>query len=154
MPEARPERPSRGMIGVEVVGVGHAEAGAIIVVLREQAGEGRVVPIFIGETEGRAIDMRLRGERFPRPLTHDLLDAVLRERQLTVARIEIDDLKDGAFLGRLFLEDPDGRITRLDARPSDCIALAVGNGAPIFISEDVLAETGVAPESLGLQPVQ
>jgi bifunctional DNase/RNase len=151
MPASDPARPSRGMIRMEVLGVGQGGFGGISVLLQEKSGQRRVMPIWIGDREGQVIDLRLRGEKFERPLTHDLLDAVLRDRGMTVARVEVDGLRDGTFLGRLFLADEEGRVTRLDARPSDCIALAVGAGAPIFVDEKVLDQTGVPAESIGIE---
>jgi bifunctional DNase/RNase len=151
MPASDPARPSRGMILVDVLGVGQGGYGGISVLLQEKTGQRRVMPIWIGDREGQVIDLRLRGEKFERPLTHDLLDAVLRDRGMTVARVEVDGLRDGTFLGRLYLADAEGRVTRLDARPSDCIALAVGAGAPIFVDEKVLDQTGVPPESIGTE---
>jgi bifunctional DNase/RNase len=133
---------------MKVLGVWSVGSRAFSVLLQEQTGQGRVMEIGIGEREAQVIDLRLRGESFPRPLTHDLLDAVLRDRRMTVTRIEVDGLKDNTFLGRLFLADDEGRVTRIDARPSDCIALAVGAKAPIFVAESVLNRTGQPPESI------
>lgn len=148
MPAADPARPSRGMIGMDVLGVWAVGSFGFSVLLQEQTGQKRVMEIGIGEREAQVIDLRLRGEKYTRPLTHDLLDAVLRDRGMTVMRIEVDGLKDGTFLGRLFLADEEGRVSRLDARPSDCIALAVGAGAPIFVDEKVLEQTGMPAESV------
>jgi bifunctional DNase/RNase len=146
MPAPSPT-PSRGMVRVEVAGVGQGGLGDVIVVLRELGGAGRLVPIHIGLAEGVSIAVRLEGGTPPRPLTHDLLDSVLRSQKLTIVRIEVDGLRDGTFLGRLFLAEPGGRVVSLDARPSDCIALAIGAGAPMFVAADVVNETSRPPGS-------
>jgi uncharacterized protein len=118
------------------------EDGAIVVVLREAEGEDRIVPIFIGETEGRAIAMRLTRQKYVRPLTHDLLESVIRECDIELLKVEIDDLKDKIFLAHLFLVDPHGTPRTIDARPSDAIALALGVDAPIYIALHIIEELG------------
>ena len=126
--------------------------GGAVVLLQVKSGDDRVVPIFVGQGEGMTIALRLHGESFPRPLTHDLLDAVMGQQGLRVGRIEIDDLKDGTFLARLYLVDAEGMVRELDARPSDCIAIALGAKAPIFMARDVVDASGVTPKELGIEP--
>jgi bifunctional DNase/RNase len=134
--------PGPGMTAVTVKNVLQKEDGAIIAVLKEEGGEGRVIPIFIGETEGRAIAMRLSRQKYVRPLTHDLLESVIRECDIRLLKVEIDDLKDSIFLAHLFLVDPSGTLRKVDARPSDAIALALGVNAPIFMARTIIDEIG------------
>jgi uncharacterized protein len=101
----------------------------------------RRITIYVGSSEGRAISLRSDGRRFFRPLTVDLLDATLRELGGTVERVQVDTLVDNTFHGSLHLLQR-GRTLRIDARPSDAIAVAIGNHAPIFVSEEVLAAVG------------
>jgi len=101
-----------------------------------------VLPIVIGHTEFMAIYAELAGERTPRPLTHDLLRMILDHFDTRVEEVQIVDLKDGIFYAELVLSS-EGELLRLDARPSDSIALALKYGAPLYMSEQVLKEAGI-----------
>lgn len=101
-----------------------------------------VLPIVIGHTEFMAIYVELAGERTPRPLTHDLLRMILDHFDTRVEEVQIVDLKDGIFYAELVLSC-EGELLRLDARPSDSIALALKYGAPLYMSEKVLKEAGI-----------
>jgi hypothetical protein len=107
-----------------------------VVLLKEKAGE-RMLPIWIGPSEAGAIMMELAGRKFQRPLTHDLLKTVIEGLKARVPRIAIVDLKDKTYYAKVFLERNE-EILAIDARPSDCIALALRTGSPIFVKEDLL----------------
>lgn len=134
--------PGPGMAELEVSRLLNGPAGGVLVVLKEKGGSGRVVPMVVGDTEGDAIARRLSRQRYVRPLTHDLLEAVLKKAGMRVVRVEVDDLQDGVFLARLYLVDQSGTVSKIDSRPSDGIALALGAEAPIFAAEAVIAEIG------------
>jgi len=104
--------------------------------------EERVVPIFVGNTEALSIRLRLDGERYKRPLTHDLLDNVIRRLQASFVRAQVDELRDNTYIGSVVVRDDAARLIEIDARPSDAIALAIGNQAPIFIAKKVLDRAG------------
>jgi len=112
-----------------------------VVILQELAGK-RVLPIWIGRSEARAIAMELAGQRFQRPLTHDLMKTVIDGLGGTVRRIVITDLKENTFFAKLFIEKGE-EIIGIDARPSDSIALALKAKAPVFVSEELLREPTV-----------
>jgi hypothetical protein len=113
-----------------------------VVLLVERASRPRVVPMVIGDFEASAIALRIGRRKFDRPLTHDLIESILAAYDVRIAKLEIDALESGVFLGRLFLQDPSGRVTKLDTRPSDGIALAIGAEAPIFMSAEILDQAG------------
>ncbi len=140
-----PAAGGEGMFAVEVVHVGGRPGHGAVVLLQEKGGERRIMPMVIGESEGNAISLRVSRQKSVRPLTHDLLESILREYGLKVVKLEIDDLKSGIFLGRLFLMDAKGDVSELDTRPSDGIALALGANAPIFMSLGVIESTGRSP---------
>jgi bifunctional DNase/RNase len=106
------------------------------VVLREKDGV-RQVPIAIGFVEASSIQMCIAGVTTPRPLTHDLLVAVIQSLEAKVEYILIDDLVEGTFFAKLSLKDNAGNIVLVDCRPSDGIALAVRSRTPIFVEEKV-----------------
>src|SRR5947209_8009543 len=112
-------------------------ANAPVVLLREQQGERRVLPINIGPEEARAIALALEGVSTPRPMTHDLLRDVLNAVDVRVVSITVTELRESTFFAELELL-VDGRTVKVSSRPSDAVALAVRVDAPIFASEAVL----------------
>ncbi|MCH2665932.1 bifunctional nuclease family protein [bacterium] len=100
-----------------------------------------MLPILIGDAEAIAISVELADKQMVRPLTHDLLKTILDRFDATVKRINIVDLKDEIFYAELILKCNEREI-RIDARPSDSIALALKYGAPVFIEEEVLNIAG------------
>lgn len=100
-----------------------------------------MLPIIIGDAEAIAISFELAGKQMSRPLTHDLLKAILEQFDAQVERVDIVDLKEEIFYAELVISLK-GEELRLDARPSDSIALALKYGAPVFISEEVLNMAG------------
>jgi bifunctional DNase/RNase len=127
---------------VEVVGLAlEATRGVPMVVLRETAQPHRVVPIIVGGTEAAAIGIALAGEVPARPLTLDLMAELMESFDARVERVEVTELRDGAFLAELAVIGPGGD-QRLDSRPSDAIALALRLGAPLFVSDEVLEVAG------------
>jgi len=119
----------------------HENADQQFIYLREKQG-ARQFPIVIAITEALAIDRFVKEQRVIRPQTHELLHAVVGALEATVARVEVTELRNGTFFANLVLLR-DGVEIDIDARPSDCIALAVRSGAPIYVSEAVLAEVAV-----------
>ncbi|HIP63565.1 MAG TPA: bifunctional nuclease family protein [Archaeoglobus profundus] len=114
-----------------------------VVVLR--AEDGRILPIYIGMAEAMAIHSALKKQIPPRPMTHDLLVEVINKLNAKVEKIVIDDLIDNTFYARLVLKQNDHRI-EIDARPSDCIAIAVRLACPIYVEKKVLDEAGLQDE--------
>jgi bifunctional DNase/RNase len=115
-----------------------------VVLLKELDGD-RVLPIWIGPAEANAIALRLAGVDPPRPLTHDLIQRVLDGAGLTVQRVIISDLQLNTFYAEIVLEGSSS-VIKIDARPSDSIALALGARAPIFVSDSLFEqEFGVDP---------
>jgi hypothetical protein len=108
-------------------------------------GGSRILRIYIGEGEARAIDKAVNRRTDRRPMTHDLILNVVEGMQAKLLSVLIDELRDDTFYAKLVLETPDGGQTRqviIDSRPSDAIALAARAQVPIFASEEVLDEAG------------
>lgn len=110
-----------------------------IIVLREVDGE-RSFPIVIGIFEATSIDRRVKNIVPPRPLTHDLIVSAVEQLGGEVQDIVISDLQDHTYFAKLRIRK-DGELTEIDCRPSDAIAVAVTAKVPIWVAEDVLAET-------------
>lgn len=109
-----------------------------VVILKELQGE-RTLPILIGPFEATCIALGLEGTQVPRPLTHDLLKSVIEALDAKVVRIVIHNCQDETFYAKLVLESKAG-ITEIDARPSDCIALALRTKSPIYVTEMIRLE--------------
>ena len=109
-----------------------------VIILKEVEGE-RSFPIVIGIFEATSIDRRVRGMQSPRPLTHDLIAAVVDQLGGEIQDIVISDLKEHTYFAKLRVRK-DGELVEVDCRPSDAIALAVTARVPIYVSEEVLGE--------------
>ena len=108
--------------------------------------------IHVDPSVGLAIAMFKQGRRKERPLTHDLLANILRALEAKIERVIVNDLKDGTYFARLVLsaanELKQKKIIEIDARPSDCIAMATQQPAPIYVSLDVWDELEDMTEAL------
>ncbi|MBI4536826.1 MAG: bifunctional nuclease family protein [candidate division NC10 bacterium] len=121
---------------MEVMGVAPDPAsGAPLVYLRGKEDK-RELSIFIGPMEAQAIAAPLQGFRPPRPLTHDLTLELIHRLKARVKRALITELKDDTYFAQLIL-DAQGQEIVLDSRPSDAIALALREDAPIWAAEQV-----------------
>ncbi len=114
------------------------------VVLAEKGGR-RILRIYIGENEARAIDKAINKRFDRRPMTHDLIFSILEGMKVQLLSVMIDELRDDTFFGKLVLQIQNGGEAQqviIDSRPSDALALAARAEVPIFASEEVLDEAG------------
>ena len=133
------------MIPVELVGVRvEVPANTPMVLLREQEGRHRLLPIYIGSPEASAIHYALEGIEPPRPFTHDLFVITLGELGASLEKVVVTEMRDRTFFAELHLTTTAGAKV-VSARPSDAIALAVRCSAPIFAGDELLDEHGQEP---------
>ena len=118
-----------------------------VVLLKEKNGP-RMLPIWIGPSEASAIAIQLTGRQFQRPLTHDLLKSVIEGLEAKVPKIAIVDLREKTYFAKVYLERAQD-VLAIDARPSDCIALALRTGSPIFVREELLRTEDSTEEMAG-----
>lgn len=100
--------------------------------------------IYTDPSIGRTLQMFLTGVEKPRPLTHDLIDLIFKGMEVRIRQVVINDLQDTTYYARLFLEHDMGdyrHILEIDARPSDCITLALMNNVPVYCTREVLEKT-------------
>jgi bifunctional DNase/RNase len=90
--------------------------------------------MFIGPFEAQGIILPLQGMQPPRPYTHDLMLGAMHRLQATVKRVVITEMRDNTYYANLIL-DVQGKEIVLDSRPSDAIALALRENAPILAAE-------------------
>lgn len=118
---------------VEIRGIYPASSGCAIFL----GNDRKVFVIQVEHNMGAVIGMFLRQTPKERPLTHDLIATVFQGFQISVERVVITELRNATYFARLILQQQNelGRkIVEIDARPSDCLALATAQKRPIFIS--------------------
>src|SRR5438309_9132999 len=121
------------VVPVEIRGILPANSGCAIFVGNEQ----KVFVIQVEHNMGAIIGMFLKDTPKERPLTHDLMNNVFKGFNITIERVVITELKNATYFARLILQQENelGRkIVEIDARPSDCIALATALKKPIYVS--------------------
>ena len=114
------------------------QTGEPVVVLEEEDGE-RILPIWIGSNEMLPLAVELSGKKPPRPLSHDLIDAVASHYSASIVRTIISELEDHIYKARLILETKSGFL-EIDSRPSDAMILALKCDAPVFVEDSVVEE--------------
>jgi bifunctional DNase/RNase len=117
------------------------------VLLSDEAGTVGL-PIFVGDGEALSILVRLRQHPFQRPLTHDLLDTILRRLGGSIESVRVDAVKNNVFFATVRVKK-NGSVFEVDSRASDAIALAVGNNAPIFVAKPVIERAAIDVRGIG-----
>lgn len=129
------------MVEMRVFGLALDEKNQSPVLILKDLEEKTVLPIWIGAMEAMAISIALNKVEFSRPMTHDLLLSTILALGGRVVRIDLVRIVEGTFYAELVVEQ--GETThRIDARPSDAIAVAVRANAPLFVADEVLATVG------------
>ena len=111
-----------------------------IVVLKDPKSETSL-PIWIGLLEATAIATELEQVQFSRPMTHDLIKNLMGHLGAKVDRVEVCDLRDNTFYAWIYLQVGD-KETKIDARPSDALAIALRAKARIYVDEKVIEKSG------------
>jgi bifunctional DNase/RNase len=123
------------VVPVQIRGILPANNSCALFVGNDQ----KVFVIQVEPQMGAVIGMFLRDTPKERPLTHDLINRVFTGFGISVERVVITDLKNSTYFARLILQQQnelhtERKIVELDARPSDCLALAAAQKKPVFVS--------------------
>jgi len=121
-------------VGVETSGL------RPVLLLQEAGGDHRLLPVWIGIAEANAITMEQQRVSLPRPMTHQLIGDVLNAFGRHLEQVRITEVRDNIFYAELILD----QHTRVSARVSDAIALALHLGVPIHADDTVLDTAAVA----------
>ncbi len=121
-------------------------SGTVPLVLLEDEAK-QIMPIYIGLSEAISINAAINHEIPPRPMTHDLFISLLEKTSTQIDDILIDELKDGIYYARLCVS-MDGRQFEIDARPSDCIAIALRCRATIHVRDSIICEAAINKEEI------
>lgn len=111
------------------------------------------IPIYVTHWQAESILNGLQGHVVGRPMTHDIFIKVINSMAGSIKKVVIDGLHSGVFMAKLHIEHfRDNKLQEiiLDARPSDCIALAAREGCNIYVTKDLLETAGKAKEELGI----
>ena len=131
---------NKPVVPIEVRSVLPLNAGRAIFL----GNDDKVFVIYVDEQVGVAISMLMKGETRERPMTHDLMVHLLTALGAKVERVVINDVKSETYFARLIVSCQNElfqrKIIELDGRPSDCIALAIAQKAPIYVSNEVWEE--------------
>ena len=142
---------TRGVVDVPVrVGMVALDSHNIPVIVLEEEGGPRLLPIWIGMDAAQSITAEMEQQQSPRPNTHDLAKRVIQGLDGEIASVVVTKLREGTYYAILNLAT-DGKVVEIDARPSDAIAIALRVKAPIFVRATVFEEAGevVIPDSYG-----
>ena len=112
------------------------------VVLLSDDEQNVVLPIWIGLCEARSIEIGLSDIVPPRPMTYDLIAAVIRTLKAKVDRIVIVDIRDQVYYAQVEIS-VNGKVSKIDARPSDALALASRMNSPIYVKKSVIDKAAV-----------
>lgn len=130
------------LIPVEIVAlVEEDQTESSIVVLHDRL-TNRILPIWIGDPEARAIAVSLNNITMPRPLTHQLLLNTIAELGFSVSKIVVDRMQEQTYFATIYLKNGKDGIVKIDARPSDSIAVALASKSSIFVAKEVMDKGG------------
>ena len=136
------------VVRVEVFGVFPTDQHTLAIFI---GNEQKCFVIHVEPSVGRAIAMSMRGEHNERPLTHELVGFIFDAFDIKVERMVVNALRSNTYFARLILaarNEVHQKMIEIDARPSDCLVLAIQAKAPIFVSQDVWEETDDRSEEL------
>jgi bifunctional DNase/RNase len=118
----------------------------------------KILPIWIGACEASVMAIAIEKVPFDRPLTHDLIVTLVNELSLKIERFVIHSIRDNVFYAKIVLRDlvvseqeaAEGMnpFIEIDARPSDCIILSLKTGAPLYVTNEIIATEAITFEDL------
>src|SRR5204863_9648765 len=124
------------VVPVQIRGILPANSGCALFVGNDE----KVFVINVEPNMGAIIGMFLRETAKERPLTHDLIQSIFKGFSITVERVVITELKNSTYFARLILQQQNElarKIVEIDARPSDCLALATAQKRPIYVAANL-----------------
>jgi len=135
------------VVPVQIRGILPANSGVALFVGNDE----KVFVIQVEHSMGVVIDMALRGTPKDRPLTHDLIGHIFQGFGISVERVVITELRSSTYLARLILKQDNElgqKFVELDARPSDCLAIAAASRRPVFVTRQLFEEVDDMSEVL------
>lgn len=127
------------VVSVEIRGILPANSGCAVFVGNDE----KVFVIQVEHNMGAVIGMFLRDTPKERPLTHDLLNNIFKGFDIAIERAIITELKNSTYFARLILKQQNElgtKLVELDARPSDCLAIASAQKRPIYVTHTLFSQ--------------
>jgi bifunctional DNase/RNase len=112
--------------------------GSYVVVLQERGGT-RLLPIWIGQPEAESIVRHMHNVKSPRPFTHDLVRSLIVGMGAQLRRVHITRVEKSTYYAELQIQRAE-TLVHIDARPSDSIAIALRLASPIYVADELLVE--------------
>ncbi|MCQ2202143.1 MAG: bifunctional nuclease family protein [Bacteroidales bacterium] len=135
-------------IRLEVLGLTNASRPEFYaLILAENGGMDRRIPIIIGLPEAQSIAVRIQGLHSPRPLSHDIFMTMALSFKIEMVEALIYKLQNGIFYSQIVCRQDD-KIAYIDSRTSDAVALALRFNAPIYTYNSVLDEALIRIQNL------
>ena len=129
--------------GVYMTNTVHGPTPVVIISSEDE----KIMPIYVGMAEGVSIHSGLNKEVTQRPMTHDLVMTIIERLGAIITGVQIDEIQDGIYYARLTLLY-NGSTIDIDARPSDCISLAVRRNVPIRVRKSVFESSIISEDDL------
>ena len=127
---------------VSIAGLTMDPASNTPIIILKSEDNDQAIPIWIGLLEATSIASALQSIKYERPMTHDLFKNFSDTLQISIAKVEVCDLRDNTFFARIYFVSKDNNFD-IDARPSDAIALALRFDAPIFVEDSVMQKSKI-----------
>ncbi|MCW5556419.1 MAG: bifunctional nuclease family protein [Verrucomicrobiae bacterium] len=127
------------VLPVQIRGLLPANQGVALFI----GNDDKVFVIQVEQNIGAVIGMALRGAHHERPLTHDLIGHIFQGFGIAVERVVITELRNATYFARIILRQENelgSKLVELDARPSDCLALAAAQKRPIYVTSKLFSE--------------
>jgi hypothetical protein len=124
------------VVPIQIRGILPANSGCALFVGNDE----KVFVINVEPAMGQVISNFLRESPKERPLTHDLMQSIFKGFNITVERIVITELRNSTYYARLTLQQQNEvarKLVEIDARPSDCLALAAAQKRPIYVTQSL-----------------
>ena len=145
------EKSKNNFVSIDIIKILPSPTGCAVCIGNDE----KIFVIYVGPNEGAAILMTMEGVQKSRPLTHDLITNIFKGFNINVEYVLINDLKDNTYFARLILKEENSlgkNILEIDARPSDCLAIAKQNNSPIFIKKEVFDKVENVSHILNKEP--
>ncbi|PIQ77799.1 hypothetical protein COV82_02715 [Candidatus Peregrinibacteria bacterium CG11_big_fil_rev_8_21_14_0_20_46_8] len=123
------------------------------IVILHHLQSDRILPIWIGDPEARAIALALNKVELERPLTHNLLQGIIGGMGGKLMQVVVDRLVDKTYYASIIIQRGTTTV-KVDARPSDSIALGLTAGVPILVEKNIMDEAGQDNPVRSFQPEQ
>ncbi|MFO7882967.1 MAG: bifunctional nuclease family protein [Kosmotogaceae bacterium] len=136
------------MLKVKIRGLAIDQSNTPVVILETEKSD-KGFGIWIGRFEAESLALAVSGKEFPRPLTYDLLLNCITSLGAAIEKAVIHSIEEDVYHAFLYLIKENGENLTIDARPSDCLVLAVKSSFPIYVEEEVFEQSAIDLQKLG-----